>query len=608
MKGSWVTTFAVGGVILLLTLFLGFQYNWLAQVSAAESERMHRRVDADTKNFADDLNREIQAAYFNFQTDSESWEKSDWTAFNERYDYWKTKTDYPELINEFVFFRKGDAKALKYDLARRAFVESAELSTRATAIQASLGGDDIRQFYADEFALVMPIHKAEQTFERVMLLRKVEGDGPKMHMPERFGSLVIFLNKDFLTGSVFPALTAKHFPEGNYNVSVSDRDQRQVYQSGGKVTSTDATSPLISLSPDKMVFFGDRAVFSRLSTEKSEGIIINERIESKTYSHTQTGPNGTKTGTLKIEVQPGPQGQGSGVKRRTSVIATSDGTEPWVLNVQHVAGSIDAFTRNEFRKSFAVGLGLYLLLVGAIVAIVLSALRSKRFAQRQIDFVSSVSHEFRTPLAVIYSASENLADGVTKDSEQVSRYGDLIKGEGRKLSAMVEQILQFAGARSGKKKYSFSPVNVASVIDSAIEECRPILEEKGFELEASIDRNIPPVNVDAEALSIALQNLISNAVKYSNGSKWVGVAAANDNGKIELSVEDRGIGIASHDLKQIFEPFYRSKEVVDAQIHGNGLGLALVKEIAEAHGGKVRAKSEAGKGSEFTIELPNSKL
>ncbi|MBL8183219.1 MAG: HAMP domain-containing histidine kinase, partial [Blastocatellia bacterium] len=133
-------------------------------------------------------------------------------------------------------------------------------------------------------------------------------------------------------------------------------------------------------------------------------------------------------------------------------------------------------------------LGIYVLLVGAILAIVISAMRSRAYAQRQIDFVSSVSHEFRTPLAVIYSAGENLADGVAKDSSQVSRYGDLIKGEGKKLSGMVEQILEFAGARSGRKKYNFGETDMAEVVRSALAECRPQIDKAGFEIETDISK------------------------------------------------------------------------------------------------------------------------
>lgn len=608
MRGSWVTTLAVGGVILVLTLFLGLQYVWLGQASEAERERMQRRVEADAKNFADDFNREIQAAFFNFQIDAAGWEKGDWAEFNERYDFWKSKTQYPELIKEIVYFKKDDPRPLRYDVETRVFAV-AEVPAGITTLREKIEDSrSFKPFYEDEYALVMPIHDAESHLEHIVLRRTRGGEPQAVEMPERKGFLVIALDREVIGGRILPDLTAKHFPEGNFRVAVKNKIEEPVYETAGTLSQPDTKAGLLSFSPDNAIFFSDRNMMSKLRTEKRESTVVNEHIESKTFSHTETGPKGTKTGRLTIELTPGPLARtGSGIKARSSVFSGPDGSgDPWTLNVQHAAGSIDAFTRGEFNKSFAIGLGLYLLLVGAIVAIVLSALRSKMFAQRQIDFVSSVSHEFRTPLAVIYSASENLADGVTKDVDQVSRYGNLIKGEGRKLSAMVEQILQFAGARSGRKKYSFAPTHAADVVTVAINECRPILDEKAFEIETAIDKNVPPFKADADAISTALQNLISNSVKYSNGSQWIRVAASNGNGLIRISVEDRGVGIAADDLKHIFEPFYRAKTVVDAQIHGNGLGLALVKEIAEAHGGTVKAKSEAGKGSEFVIELPQN--
>jgi len=275
----------------------------------------------------------------------------------------------------------------------------------------------------------------------------------------------------------------------------------------------------------------------------------------------------------------------------------------WTLNVQHNAGSLEQFITNTRRKNLAVSFGILTLLGASVVLIFLSAQRAKVLAQRQIDFVSAVSHEFRTPLAVIYSAGENLADGVAKEEKQTARYGDLIKGEGKKLSKMVEQILDFAGANSGKKKYDFRQTNVSEIIDNALAECQSLLDEKSFTIEKNVHENLPEISVDKTALSQAIQNLIVNAVKYSDNEKFLKISATNGNKRIKIAVEDRGIGISPKDLKHVFEPFYRAKSVVDEQIHGNGLGLNLVKQTVEAHGGEIEVKSEIGKGSKFTIVL-----
>ncbi len=138
----------------------------------------------------------------------------------------------------------------------------------------------------------------------------------------------------------------------------------------------------------------------------------------------------------------------------------------------------------------------------------------------------------------------------------------------------------------------------------AVEQCQPLIESGGFSVEEFVAESLPQISVDRSALSGAIQNLIANSVKYSNGSKWIRVSAVNGGGSIRIAVEDKGIGIAGDELKRIFEPFYRSKDVVDSQISGNGLGLNLVQKIVDAHGGKITAESKPGKGSKFTIELP----
>jgi signal transduction histidine kinase len=283
----------------------------------------------------------------------------------------------------------------------------------------------------------------------------------------------------------------------------------------------------------------------------------------------------------------------------------------WQVLATHRAGSLDAAVALVRRRNLAVSFGILLLLSISVGMIVVSTRRANRFAAQQIEFVAGVSHELRTPLAVICSAAENLADGVIEESSQVRSYGELIEAEGRRLTDMVEQTLEYAGVQSGKRGYTLQPIAVDQLIDDAVVLSQSLLDENSVRVEREVEPLLPAVEADRAAISRALQNLISNAVKYRGDERWVRIEARRDltggSPTVLISVVDRGRGIDATEIGRIFEPFYRGRDVVAAQIHGSGLGLNLVRHIAEAHGGTVLAESEQGRGSRFTLRLPVAK-
>ncbi len=603
MNRSWFPIFTVAA---LLGLLATLQYNWLGKISDGEHEILQKRLQTDTERFAEDFNREIQNAYFNFQLNADVWREKNYAAFNERFDFWRGKTNYPNLIKNFYFTQTADnSTILHYDAEKRNFVQT-EWTDKLKNLREKLADEKNFEPIAEEIpALVMPVHEIEQTFNRI-LIRREDVPAPPIELPRKLGFLIIELNETVIKEQIFPDLVRKYFSESdraNYKITVENQKEQPqtIFQTQNETLgASDATAKLFSLSPGNLNFFINRDVLSTIDRRKSN-VIIKQTLDTRNTQTISSNIEQRQTTNFKNLKDENPR-----VRIFEQKGLSSNGI--WTLNAQHADGSLEQFITNTRRKNLAISFGILSLLAISIVLIFLSAQRVKLLARKQMNFVSAVSHEFRTPLAVIYSAGENLTDGVVNEEKQVLLYGNLIKREGKKLSAMVEQILAFAGARSGNRKYDLRQTNVEEIIEAALSECKSLIDEKDFSIEKEIAENLPNVIADKAALSQAIQNLIANSIKYGNGNKWLKITAQNGGDKIKIAVEDRGIGIAPKDLKHVFEPFFRSERVIDEQIHGNGLGLSLVKQTVEAHGGTIEVKSEIGKGSRFTIELKSEKV
>lgn len=598
MKRSWFSILIFAGLVVLLVVLAALQYRWQTAASEADREKMQVRVNSDVNRFADDFNREMEIAFRTFQGDSAAADIAADSHFIESLAAWKENAGFPGLISEFYYFPAEQKDVpYKFDAASGKFTGAAP-SADIDAFRDEIAKSDGRNFFEKRTALVITRFKVSRP-NRIFIAVTSSGTAPSSEPPrgpEKIGYLVLMLDKNVIEQKILPQLAEKFFGDGEFKVAVTDSAGAEIYTNGDvPAEKADASADIMTIFPVNV--FLTRVVRGEPAEPKENATVYSERLETRsvrrswTISDNKEPDEVIKRGPMDLSIS-------------TKTAAGDDSA--WKVNVRHTAGSIDAFIRGERNKNLAIGFGIYLLLIGGLLAIVLSAMRSKRLAQRQLDFVSSVSHEFRTPLAVIYSAGENLADGVAADRKQVEKYGALIKNEGRKLSAMVEQILEFAGARSGRRKYNFAPSAVSELIGDAVAEVAPVIEENAVDLRADVPADLPPVKADRAAFSRAVQNLILNAVKYSNGNKVVEISASEIGEMVSVSVKDRGIGISKSDMRHLFEPFFRARSVVDAQIHGNGLGLSLVKQIVEAHGGTIRAESEKGVGSTFTISIPRA--
>ena len=229
------------------------------------------------------------------------------------------------------------------------------------------------------------------------------------------------------------------------------------------------------------------------------------------------------------------------------------------------------------------------------------------FARLQTDFVASVSHEFRTPLSVILAVGENVRDGLAV-GKTGHEHGSIIVSQATRLAVLIDQVMSFAKVTKGKLQYALQAFEVSQIINCALSNVAVLLQNSGFTVEQSIPPALPPVLADLSAVSECLENLIANAVKYSDKERWIRLSAGIDQSDrkcpgVQINVEDRGVGIPSSDLSRIFEPFYRSPQSVLARIPGKGLGLSISKGVAEAMGGRLSVISQVGVGSVFTLYL-----
>jgi len=224
-------------------------------------------------------------------------------------------------------------------------------------------------------------------------------------------------------------------------------------------------------------------------------------------------------------------------------------------------------------------------------------------AHMKSDFVSTVSHEFRSPLAGINQLGEMLRDGRVHDETRRRQYYEMIVTETQRLRRLVENVLDFARMEDGRKQYRFEAVEPSGWLREVAEDFRTEVAGAGFVVDAEIPAELPAIVADRESLTTAVHNLLDNAVKYSGDSNVVRMKAGTDSGGLTISVRDEGVGIREEDQGRIFEKFYRGGGEIAREVKGVGLGLNLVQQIVAAHGGSIRFDSQEGRGSTFTIHL-----
>ena len=276
----------------------------------------------------------------------------------------------------------------------------------------------------------------------------------------------------------------------------------------------------------------------------------------------------------------------------------------WKARIGFRDTNVDELARDSFLHSAgATFLVLVFLLCGIALAIRATD-REARLAQAKSNFVANVSHEIKTPLSLISLFSEILELDRVNSEEKKKEYYQIIRHESRRLNKTIDNILDFSRIEAGRKKYQLVEGDVGEVIDNVLSTHRYQIINSGFDIQTDIQRDLPPVLIDRDAMAQAISNLLDNAIKYSGKVKQISITAKPLGSELSIEIADRGIGIPGAEHTRVFEKFYRVGNGLVHDVKGSGLGLSLVKHIIEAHNGTITVESDVGKGSRFTILLP----
>jgi signal transduction histidine kinase len=625
VSGLVVLAVALAGLILALG---ALQWRWVREASQAERGRMQGLLDARALQFAHDFDRELTTIYGWFLAlPLRPGEPGRSQA--ERAAQWFAETPRAHLVRELFLVRARRGQPLRlerFDASAERFLP-VEWPERLVALRARLTESQPSPGASSQVWRAGP--RVDVSIPAVVVAHPVLRWVPAADTsPQQDADVVVtvaVLDREVLVNAVLPELVAKHFPDEpgfTFKLLVTDdRDQHVVFSSPAGLTPEafrrpDASTSLLRVRNE----FLERVPGDRV------------RFTAEVTGGTRPGPGGAgddphggpresapRDVASPWDPRTRPPDRGSRVSRMQIVLAPAfatgqtvlvvpdlaPGSPRWTLSLVHAQGSLEAAVARTRRWNLGASLGVLALLAGSVALALVASQRAQRLARDRMEFVAGISHELRTPLAVIRSAAENLADGVVDSGAQVQKYGTLIADEGRKLSEMVDQVLTFSTLESGHA-LRLRPAAVDELVADVVRGLAPAAEAAGMRIETEVRGPLPPVLGDAAALGRVMTNLVTNAIKYAASGGWIGVLVeAGAGGRlVRITVADRGPGIAHQDQRRVFEPFFRGHAAVAAQIHGNGLGLDLVRRITERHGGRVSLESEPGRGSRFTVELP----
>ncbi len=635
MQNRWFTygflTLMVGALVTLAVL----QYQWLGSVSDAEKQRLEQGIEASSENFVSDFNQVFTGLKNNFriQVTNENTDISPLLA--ESYLRWQDTFNHTDVLSEVIFIQKSEDNGVEYyrfdstngelnifvpDSATIAWVIRNQEDNGE--IKSSVSLNSLPEF-GDETFIDIPI----QVLDFITLQRSEGAENLEVQLSiNRLNDqLLLRINNEYVKSELIPEIAATYFGDSfndQYQLSVL-KDGSEPYIYYNSLPEKNPVDPDMKVRMDRLNFSSIVMLEDGFGGENFESL---ER-DSIRFSYRETSSRTTSRRSFKHIAQFESRTSEElmveqhrdtvfGFRSSPPLIDTTIATafvgnlnpQTWELWLSFKEGSLDEFVQKTRNTNLGISFGILFILGVSSVLIVVFAQRSRDLAEQQMLFVAGVSHELRTPLSVIRSAAENLSEGVIQSEERKKEYAKLMLKEGRRLSDMVDQIMEFSGIQTGKRIYSFSEVDIEQLLTEVKDELLPFFEEHNLKLEYSNISKLNTISADRDSMFLAITNLLQNAIKFSNGSEKVILRVDEINFKaglaLRIQVQDFGVGIPLEEQEQVFKPFYRTQRSVEYQVKGNGIGLSLVERVAKAHQGTIELKSQENEGSTFTLILP----
>jgi len=599
--------FRRGGTLLPALLFLiaaaavllGFlQYRWISSVSTAEGARLKQSLRGAAGQVLGAAGDEVRVLMALLYLTPEEVSGRDWSRFSASFEFWKSNGRFPELLSDVVLiaFESGEAEP---DFSRYKAEEKSFAPAGKPQVFAALNG-------RGDSPETFPFQKVEMLMARGVLLSPVElagitGREPQPSPPD---FLALIVDPEVLVREIVPFYMDRYLEGHPYRIS--EAETGETLNSHGDFDPR--AEPELAIMPTTPLLFWNR----RPQEEQREGVSRDDPsadlLEAYAQQHLGEDPSvrfwAQRSRVLGLDPDRPPRAETAPLFR---------------LDIYTPGGPITHLISTRRTVNLAVSGAVLLLLVSSSIILFRLYRNTTRLRATEQEFVASMSHELRTPIAVLQSTTENLKSGVVTDPSRVSRYGQIIHRETRRLAGLVENILLYSGLeKRTPAANAVVLVDLRKLLDEVLSALREPAREAHCTIRLLEANAAAPIRSDPAALRLILENLLLNAVRH-------GLPADRaENAEIRLSlrrrvygrgliitVEDDGPGVSHREAKRIFEPFVRGEASVRAQRPGSGLGLHLVRRVVRLLGGSISLESpydntigRMQRGCRFTVELP----